>query len=173
MYIDLKKKRPVSEIRFYAMRWIGSGKPNLANFSYQAPNYIRNSWANMLPCAVTLYGCREEVSGGLQNAEWEKLASFEEDPEADLRDRWTYTAATCGGTTFGRNTYSTLKKMEAAGEIYKSLPVDINLQKEGFRYLKIKFENVFQLASESPNTTNIKTRYLSFHELEIFSEKDQ
>lgn len=173
MYIDLKKMRPVSEVRFYAMRWIGSGKPNLSNFSYQAPNYIRNSWANMLPCAVTIYGCREEVGGNLQNANWEKLASFEENPEADYYDRWTYKAATCGGTSLGRNTFATLKKMEAADGIYKSLPIDIGLQKEGFRYLKIKFDNVFQLVDESSNTTNLKTRYLSFHELEVFSEKEE
>ena len=57
--------------------------------------------------------------------------------------------------------------------IYKSLPIDIGLQKEGFRYLKIKFDNVFQLVDESSNTTNLKTRYLSFHELEVFSEKEE
>ena len=63
--------------------------------------------------------------------------------------------------------------MEAADGIYKSLPIDIGLQKEGFRYLKIKFDNVFQLVDESSNTTNLKTRYLSFHELEVFSEKEE
>ena len=63
--------------------------------------------------------------------------------------------------------------MEAADQIYKSIDIDINKQGNGFRYLKIKFNEVFySISTESPSITNRETRYLTLHELEIYSDKD-
>jgi len=64
--------------------------------------------------------------------------------------------------------------LEAAEPIYKAMNVDINIQGEGFRYLKIKFNDAYRLPSgyEQPSTTNTVTRHLTFHELEIYSDKD-
>jgi len=174
MYIDLKKLRPTSEVRFYAYRYIGAGKPNLANTNYIGPQYIKNGWANMLPCSVTIYGCRQDIDAtDFNSLEWEKLGEFDQAPDTADRERWTYTAATCGGTALGRNTFGTLAKMEAADPIYKSIDIDINKQGNGFRYLKIKFNQVFySISTESPSITNRETRYLTLHELEIYSDKD-
>lgn len=174
MYIDLKKMRPTAEIRFYAYRHVGNNKIawSSGNSSYIGCQYFKNSLSNKLPCSVTIYGCRENTDSNLENVDWEELGSFEEDPNISLRDRWTFGAATCGGTTFGKNTYTTFEKMEAAEPIYKAIYIDIDKQKDGFRWLKIKFNQVFNLQSESPNMTNKQTRYLSFHELEVYSNKD-
>ena len=174
MYIDLKKLRPTSEIRFYAYRYIAAGKPNLANTNHIGPQYIKNAWANMLPCSVTVYGCRDNVeSTDFNSLEWEEIGAFNQDPNTSDRERWTYTASTCGGTSLGRNTFGTLAKMEEASPIYTSVNIDINRQGNGFRYLKIKFNEVFySIQDETASITNRETRYLSFHELEIYSDKD-
>lgn len=174
MYIDLKKLRPTSEVRFYAYRYIGSGKPNLMNTNHIGPQYIKNSWANMLPCSVTVYGCRDDVeTSDFNSLTWEELGSFDQAPDTDDRQRWTFTAATCGGTSLGRNTFGTLAKMEAADPIYKAINIDIDRQGDGFRYLKIKFNEVFYTPDiETPSMTNRETRYLTLHELEIYSDKD-
>ena len=65
--------------------------------------------------------------------------------------------------------------MEGASTIYKSMSINIDLQKEGFRYLKIKFNgayNMYPSAYERDDTTNKLTKYLTLHELEIYSDKD-
>ena len=63
MYIDLKKLRPISELRFYAMRHLGSNCPQTApdNTPYIGPQYFSRFFANKLPSSVTIYGCRENT----------------------------------------------------------------------------------------------------------------
>ena len=55
------------------------------------------------------------------------------------------------------------------------MSINIDLQKEGFRYLKIKFNgayNMYPSNYERDDTTNKFTKHLTFHELEIYSDKD-
>ena len=105
--------------------------------------------------------------------QWEELASFEDDPDADYRDRWTYHAATCSGTS-GKHSCTSLQKLQAVDPIYRALSVDITKQREGFRYLKIKFNSAFNLESiyERDETTNKIKKYLTLHELEVYADKD-
>lgn len=82
MYIDLKKLRPISELRFYAMRHLGSNCPQTApdNTPYIGPQYFSRFFANKLPSSVTIYGCRENTDSHNWDAlQWEELASFEDD----------------------------------------------------------------------------------------------
>ena len=176
MYIDLKKLRPTSELRFYAMRNLGSNQPYVTpNMpAYIGPQYFNRFFANKLPSSITIYGCRENTdSHNWDTMEWEELSSFEEDPDADYNDRWTYHAATCGGTSLTHNC-NTLQKLEAVSPIFLTIPIDIAKQGEGFRYLKIKFHSTFNLEGdyEREDTTNKLTKYLTLHELEVYSDKD-
>ncbi len=174
MYIDLKKLRPTSELRFYAMRNLGSNNPYITpnKPEYVGPQYFKQYFSNKLPSSITIYGCRENTDSHDWNSmEWEEVASFEQNPDADNSDRWTYHAATCGGTS-GKNSCTTLSKLEAVDPIYLTIPIDITLQGEGFRYFKIKFNSTFNLGAdyEYTSTTNKTTKYLTFHELEIYAE---
>lgn len=185
MYIDLKKKRPVSEVRFYAYRYIGktgfNSKPNPdwgrspIGTTYKGPQYFRNYLMNKLPCSITIYGCRKDVnSSNWDSMEWEAISTFEDDPDTEDSQRWTYRAVTCGGTTNAYR-FATLSALEAADPIYKSMSVDIDKQEEGFRYLKIKFNGVYNMYPsnyERDDVTNKQNKYLTFQELEIYSDKD-
>ena len=185
MYIDLKKMRPISEIRFYAYLHVGTysfSAKSLIDFggsstsaSYQGPQYFKRYLMNKLPCSITIYGCRQDVSDSdWNNLKWEILSSFEDDPDIADDARWTYHAATCGGVRKA-NCFGTLSLMEGASPIYKSMSINIDLQKEGFRYLKIKFNgayNMYPSNYERDDTTNKFTKHLTFHELEIYSDKD-
>lgn len=185
MYIDLKKMRPISEVRFYAYRHVGTYSFSAKSFidwggsstsaSYQGPQYFKRYLMNKLPCSITIYGCRQDASGSdWNNLKWEILSSFEDDPDIDDDARWTYHAATCGGVKKA-HCFGTLSLMEGASTIYKSMSINIDLQKEGFRYLKIKFNgayNMYPSAYERDDTTNKLTKYLTLHELEIYSDKD-
>lgn len=179
MYIDLKQMRPTSEIRFYAHLHIASsGKPDWGPYNEVNPviatQYFNGFYPNVLPCSVTIYGCREDnPSRDWDNKKWEVIGEFDQDPDADYNARWTYHAAGCGGT-FVTYTFGTLARMQNATPVYLGINVPAEGQGEGFRFLKIKFNNVFNLASdyERPSTTNKSTKYVSFHELEIYSKKE-
>jgi hypothetical protein len=58
MYIDLKKLRPISELRFYAMRHLGSNCPQTApdNTPYIGPQYFSRFFANKLPSPFMVAG---------------------------------------------------------------------------------------------------------------------
>lgn len=183
MYIDLKVMRPVAEIRFYAYRYIGQTgfgkqpKPEwrvLANnTSYIGPKYFNNYLANKLPCSVTVYGCRENVDNpDWDQVEWEELSVFEDDPEANIR--WTDHAVTCNKVSSNAtDRFATLPALEKAAPIFKGMNIDIDKQGEGFRYIKIKFHNTYRLApAYEAQKSNQETKYLTFHELEIYSNKD-
>ena len=130
---------------------------------------------NKLPCSITIYGCRKEAnSSNWDSMEWEAISTFEDDPDTEDSQRWTYRAVTCGGTTNAYR-FATLSALEAADPIYKSMSVDIDKQEEGFRYLKIKFNGVYNMYPsnyERDDVTNKQNKYLTFHELEIYSDKD-
>lgn len=179
MYVDLKTMRPTSEIRFYAHRQIASsGKPDWGPYNeanpYVATQYFNGFYPNVLPCSITIFGSREDdASRNWDSKTWEKIGEFDQDPDADYSARWTYRAANCGGT-FGTYTFGTLARMEAATPVFMSIKVPAEGQDKGFRFLKIKFNNVFNLATdyERPSTTNKVTKIISFHELEIYSKKE-
>ena len=184
MYVDLKKMRPISEIRFYAYRHLGQAgtlKKPFMNWgqtkttAYQGPQIFKNYLMNKLPSSVTVYGCRvDEENSNWDGMEWEEICSFYDAPDTEDSDRWTYHAVTCGGTSNKAYRFATLEALEAATPIYKSIPVDINIQGEGFRYLKIKFNETYLLSEgyERDETTNTVTKHLTFHELELYSDKD-
>ena len=188
MYIDLKKMRPISEIRFYAYRHISKktgigtpkpfmdwGSPTTTSSAYQAPLIFKSYLTNKLPSSVTVYGCRvDEENSNWDEMVWEEICSFHDDADLDQSERWTYHAVSCGGTSNKNYRFDTLEAIEAADPIYKSMPVDINIQGEGFRYLKIKFNETYLMPEgyEQASITNTIKKHLTFHELELYSDKD-
>ena len=187
MYIDLKKMRPISEIRFYAYRQLSKktgisikpfmdwGSATLTSSAYQTPMIFKGYLMNKLPSSVTIYGCRaDEENSNWDEMEWEVISEFEDAPDTADSDRWTYHAVTCGGTSNKNYRFDTLEAIEAADPIYKSMPVELEKQGEGFRYLKIKFNETYLLSDgyEREETTNTVKKRLTFHELEIYSDKD-
>ncbi len=178
MYIDLKKPRLTSEVRFYAYLEIGYDKgtylPDWEDYRGQTTvgGYWKGVYFNKLPSSVTIYGCKEDNGNHDWDAKkWEKIGSFEQNPALDVSLRWTYHCNSSPGNGSAYR-YRTLAKMEAATPIYKAVNFVAEDQGEGYRYLKIKFNEVFQLDYEYPFASNIRQKYLTFHELEVYTNKE-
>ena len=50
-------------------------------------------YENMLPCKVTVYGCRDDGNDNMENKAWEKIGDFEESPKLAQSLRWSRNAA--------------------------------------------------------------------------------
>ena len=187
MYIDMGQLRPTSQVRLYAHLYLGSGtcygRPCFAPKNWcsgradgsecQTVQVISGDYSNDLPCSVTVYGCRN--AGDTQDFEaqqWELLGSYSEDPDADYEDRWCYDAYDCGGIYYP-SAYRTLAKCEAAQGIYMPINFPADGQDEGFRYLKLVFNDVFHLTDGMEENSNYKNtyKYITFHELEVYTKK--
>lgn len=176
MYIDLKTPKQAAEVRFYAYRDIGYSKgvfmPDWGHSS-SSPlrSYFRNNYYNKMPCSVTIYGSKDNSnSREWDTKEWEEIGSFEQSPSSSLSSRWCAYCSTAAGIGTARS-FSTLAAMTAADPIY--LPVTFTLvgQGDGYRYLKIKFNDVFDLSYEPTSSTNRINKIVTFHELEVYGAK--
>lgn len=187
MYIDMGQCRPTSQVRLYAHLNLGDGtcdgRPCFAPKAWcqghadgsvcQTVQVISGNYSNELPCSVTVYGCRNASdTQDWGNQQWELLGSFSQDPDLDYEERWCYDAADCGGM-YSSTAYRTLAKCEAANPIYMPIDFTADGQNEGFRYLKLVFNDVFHLDGGLEENGNYKNtfKYITFHELEVYTKK--
>ncbi len=85
MYVDMKKNRLTAQLRIYCMLGYMSGKGP----DFSAPVYSKAETAgiwygyyeNMLPCKVTVYGCKDDGNSDWESKAWEKIGNFEESPK--------------------------------------------------------------------------------------------
>jgi len=185
MYVDMGQCRPTSQVRLYAHLNLGSGscqgRPCFAPKSWcvgradgsacQTVQVISGDYSNDLPCSVTVYGCRNASdTQDWGNQQWELLGSFSQDPDLDYEDRWCYDALDCGGS-YSSTAYRTLAKCEAANAIYMPIDFTADGQNEGFRYLKLVFNDVFHGTLEDNGNYKNTFKYITFHELEVYTKK--
>lgn len=171
MYFDLKQMRMIAELRIYCMLGYQSGKGPLfmSNAAAETKNIWYTYYYNKLPCEVTVYGCKEESANpDYESMEWEEIGHFEEDPDLSFKSRWCANAA---GATYN------LLRLDKAGmeehdPSYMSIDFDAE-QGEGYRYLKMVVNEVGGLGYNS-NNFNMKNgnKYVTMHELEIYSNKE-
>lgn len=163
MYVDLKGKHLTSSVRFYAHLGIEGDNPDF----YSLNTY----YYNLLPCAVDIYGCKEDGNEGeWDSKKWELIGSFNEDPDSDVGTRWE--AHAWGYTHNYDYLYKTLEDMQQAKPIYKEVLFPVDKQDDGFRFLKIVFHGTFNMDYETPSMSNKGLKRLSLQELEVYTSKN-
>lgn len=145
MYADLKKNRLTAGIRIYAPVNI-QGR----NYSSVLGRYavtIGGTYYDIiqkLPCDVSLYGAKDDGgtgSSGWDSKEWTLLGTFSQDERTEAGDRWCHNCQS-DDAEYNR-IYSTKAAAEAGPAIYMTVPVSVEGQGEGYRYLKIVVNKCF------------------------------
>ena len=178
MYIDLKENKIIASIRLYNMfscnvhNFLWKLWDGWAGYDYEEAQVVVDFINNEIPCKVTLYGLKDdeglpvtyEDMNGLGG--WEKIGVFEQDKALPWEDRWYKESLSFGGR--GKSEIEIL----AAEPVYMEIVVPANGQKEGYRYLKMVVNEVFDLEYEISRTFDNTYKYVTFHELELYTNKD-
>ncbi len=187
MYVDIGEVTPVAEIRLYAYLFKGVGRGTCTEgvpcFASTYCKFVETNvvgqelnicYYNRLPCNVDVYGCREvATSTDYENMKWEKIGNFEEDPylaqsSTTYKTAWFYGCHDTRGWKESDADAEAVKKLEPK---YESIKILGTGQGDGFRYLKLVFNDCYRYRYEYANGTNTKMRVLTFNELEVYTKK--
>lgn len=175
MYIDMHKNRLTAQIRLYAMVNISRsmGLSGAYDKLFNGRYYV-----DKLPCKVDVYAAKDDKGNASDwnNKNWEKVTSFNQDPDVDISRRW---AARCFGDYITSGSYLGLTKrsdVEKADSIFMPLNLLCDGQEDGYRYLKIVVNDVFNLNEQEGWGFGKKVyntaKYFSLQELEIYTKKE-
>ena len=172
MYIDMHQNRITAQVRMYAMlnisRSLGYKKTHyrLFNLSY---------YEDKLPCQVDVYAAKDDQgqAGNWDQKNWEKVASYNQDPDIDYTQRWSV-------KTFSQNYYkyriASKSEAEKADSIFLPLNFICEGQGNGYRYLKIVVNGTYSLSGRDYDGWYGKTlnvaQYFTMQELEIWTKKE-
>lgn len=187
MYVDIGEVTPVAEIRLYAYLFKGNGRGTCGEgvpcFGSTYCNFVETNivgqelngcYYNRLPCNVDVYGCREaSASSDFEHMKWEKIGKFEEDPYLPqnytaLKSMWFYGCNDTRGYTSSNPDADAVKKLTPKYEAIKIMAAG---QGDGFRYIKLVFNDCYRYSYEYANGTNTSMRVLTFNELEVYTKK--
>ena len=171
MYIDMHKNIPTAKIKFYAMcnntgRGLGDGKGEHSTLFRQL--FIVDKY----PCSVSVYAAKDD-NGEASNwdvKKWELVSNFKQDPDIEPYYRW------CQNTQGTGSKYGyTKKEIEALDSIALDLNILCEGQGDGYRYLKIVVNDVYNLNPDegywAGNTLN-PAKYFCLQELEVYTKKE-
>lgn len=175
MYLDLNKNSVIASVRLYNLLRNGS-------FMYwEKPGALYDVMLNgfnenFIPCEVTVYGLADDGQNPSSYSElyqlegWEKIGAFKQDKKTALADRWCPNAYSGAVWT---TPYPTLVSLEEASSEYMDIVFPAIGQNEGYRYIKIVINDVFDLdpSAASWSYNDNYDNYVQFHELEIYSAK--
>ncbi len=186
MYVDIGEQTPTAEVRLYAylfkgvgMGLCGEGVPCWGSTycKYVDTNIVGQElngyYYNRLPCDIDVYGCPEsEGSTDFEHMKWEKIGSFKE-PNTKAQDEgvsacWFYG---CSDTRFEDGGDRTAEEVKALTPKYLSIKFMAAGQGQGYRYLKLVFNDCYRLYDEFAVATNTKMKVLTFNELEVYTKK--
>lgn len=188
MYVDIGEVTPVAEIRLYAYLFKGTGQGSCGEgvpcFSSTYCKHVETNivgqetngcYYNRLPCNVDVYGCREaDSSTDYEHMKWEKIGKFEEDPylpqdDSAYQSAWFYG---CTDTrSWGDPGDADAESVKNKTPKYETIKVMASGQGEGFRYIKLVFNDCYRLSYEYANGTNTSMKVLTFNELEVYTKK--
>ena len=187
MYVDLGTVTPTASVRLYAYLYkgygwgaCGMGSPCFSSTYCEfletniVGQLVNDSYYNRLPCDVDVYGSREVgETSDFSSLKWEKLGSFKESPDKTQEtggyyptNGWFYG---CTDTRYDGD--FTAEDTTALEPKYMEIKFMASGQGDGFRYLKLVFNNTYLLSSEIANKTNTLMRVLTFNELEVYTKK--
>lgn len=111
----------------------------------------------------------EQQETGTKKA-WVKVASYDQDPDIETRERWIANAV---GNI---NAIDTKAEAEEADSVYMPLKL-LCEQGEGYRYLKIvvnkTYNDIDNMMSWSQGTSINAAHYFLLQELEVWTKKDE
>ena len=161
MYLDLGEKKLIAEVRGYCM--LNHTKEFRSEPYYSLVWHAR--YYNKLPNSITVYASNDE--GDWESKSWIKIGEFSEDRDLDITLRW---CARCAENRALLDEYKTLEELQAADPAYFSISLPANGQGDGYRYLKIKYNDIFGAHNDAGDQNNDK--FLSLHELEVYTKKN-
>lgn len=172
MYMDMGENKIVASLRLYDMFDHDDGPVWTTGGYYEYAGIVYQERINELPCEVTLYGLKDD--GGTPDSYedmatlegWEEIGSFKQDKTlCEDPSRWC--AESC------RTWKAPLSEEEilAADPSFLEVVVPALGQGEGYRYLKMVINEVFDFVSDTRNYLN-NYKYVQFHELEIYTNKE-
>ncbi len=176
MYIDMHKNRLTAQIRLYAM--VNIARALGISGAYQ--RIFRGMYlADKLPCKVDVYAAKDDngSASDWDNKKWEKVASYNQDPDVDPTRRW---CARCFGDNVSSGTYwgfSKRSEVEKADSIFMPLSLLCDGQGDGYRYLKIVVNDVYNLSEDETGWGFGKqvyntAKYFGLQEMEIYTKKE-
>ncbi|MGI6224422.1 MAG: DUF4959 domain-containing protein [Prevotella sp.] len=187
MYVDIGEQIPTAQIRIYAYLFngnasgCGAGVPcwNSYACSQIETNIIgqelNNYYCNRLPCDIDVYGCRESAtSTDFENMAWEKIGSFKEPNNKIATDGikacWFFG---CHDLRSFTNPSKDVTESDARALTPKYLSIDFKAagQGDGYRYLKLVFNDTYKYVSDTSSGTNTFLKVLTFNELEVYTKK--
>lgn len=178
MYIDLKENRVMASIRLYTMfdcrdvMGLWSQWDGYYGFDYQDAILVLDYIENELPCEVTLYGLKDDGGSpadytAMNSMEgWEEIGTFEQSKSAAWEERYYKEARHQG--YYGK----TRDEIRAADPVFMEVVVPAIAQEEGYRYLKMVINEVFDLEMEISRNYVNTFKYVTFHELEVWTNQE-
>lgn len=185
MYIDMGEVTPTAAVRLYAYVYRGSGRGVCGEgspcFGSTYCNWVETNlvgqllnscYYNRLPCDIDVYASNEPGdTQGFDHLNWVKLGSFKDSPtlpSTDFRSCWFYGCTDTRGYNSGDVTAEDTKAQEPK---YLEINFMAAGQGEGYRYLKLVFNDTYRLSWEYANGTNTLMKVLTFNELEVYTKK--
>ena len=175
MYIDMHQNRLTAEVRFYTPLNVRSYFDWCYN-NTTVDNYytlFKNGYyIDKLPCSVDVYAAKDDngTAGNWDEKAWVKVASYDQDPDIETRERWIANAV---GNI---NAIDTKAEAEEADSVYMPLKL-LCEQGEGYRYLKIvvnkTYNDIDNMMSWSQGTSINAAHYFLLQELEVWTKKDE
>ena len=172
MYMDMGQNRVMASIRLYDMFDHNDGPTWDPNGDYEYAGIVYQRRINELPCEVTLYGLKDDGGHPATYADmaalegWEEIGTFKQDKTLGM-DPSSWCAQSCQMWSIPM----TEAEILAADPSFLEVVVPALGQEEGYRYLKMVINEVFDYPTTSANYQN-NYKYVQFHELEIYTNKD-
>ena len=172
MYIDLHKNIPTAQVRMYAMCNNGSRMFGKNGIHYSI--FHQMVIVDKYPCNVEIYAAKDDhgSAGNWDTKEWEKVGSFKQDPDVEPSLRWCK-------NTFGYSN-GPIANTKAGLEKLDSIAFNLNLlcegQGDGYRYLKVVVNDVFNLSTDECSYWGVSVlnpaKYFCLQELEVYTKKE-
>lgn len=174
MYIDLKKNRIVSVVRFYAPiqikdRFFALIIPGMPATTLQ--KVLDGNIACKLPCDVDVYGAKDDSGNGSdwESKQWELIGSYQQSDKIAPTLRW---CRNCWGNSelAYEEQPSTKEEVDKTDPIYMQVEMPFENQADGYRYIKIVVNKTFITSERSYGGDNI-SNYVVLQELELYTKK--
>ncbi len=170
MYVDMKKNRLTAEVRFYEPLWIRRG--GLVSDT-EIERMLETDFPQKTPCDITVYGAKDDngTAGNWDSKNWQKLGSFKQNPKIEPKLRWSYKCMYDINYNWAVNTKEDAEKEDS---ICCSVGVPAEGQDEGYRYLKIVFNDTFHVADDEwvLGGGNV-SKYIFLSEMEVYTKKEE
>lgn len=167
--IDMKEAKVPVEMRLYAMLFVRTFPDATIGNDEKYGDIWRMMYATKLPNSITLYGSNNMED----DSSWEELASFEQDRQLDASKRWCARANDVGDFKDYKIQSPTVLNEEEPCYLSLKCPGNIPGNGKKFRYLKLVVNEVFYTPRGlSESVSGNPQKYVSLHELEIFTEKE-